>query len=165
MSNSPTNFFDPLGLDKKNSFDRAKDLARCAASLSQADSINGLSGKNIPLVGGNVVGDLAGLVTGSAESGGEQLDQGAAVALEGFAVPVLEHATGQLAIGTFTSISTPVSYAASVYNPIAVAETSASLGGSAVAGGLLEIFSGIAEAKLIYDTGIFVGAFAVCGFF
>ena len=56
-------------------------------------------------------------------------------------------------------------HAAGVYNPIAVAETSASLGGSTVAGGLLEIFSGIAEAKLIYDTGVFVGAFAVCAFF
>ena len=65
VSNSPTNFVDPRGLDKKGFFDRAKNLARCAASLSQAGSVTNLSGGRVPgLLGSNVVGDLAGAILG-----------------------------------------------------------------------------------------------------
>jgi RHS repeat-associated protein len=63
VSSSPTNFVDPTGLDKKGFFDGAKNLARCAASVSQAGSLNQLFG--VPkLVGSNFFGDVAGAALG-----------------------------------------------------------------------------------------------------
>jgi RHS repeat-associated protein len=171
VSNSPTNFFDPLGLNKKDPFDRAKDALRCAASLSQAGSLNNLTGKDIPVVGANFFGDLAGGLLGP-EPGTDpttgsldRIDQGLSAAKDIVLHQAVEHAP-QIVVGVsvFNGIGQPVSYVSGVYNPITLGETSVSvtLGENAVAGGLL---SGLATAlnwKMVYDAGVFVGAFAVC---
>jgi hypothetical protein len=52
--------------------------------------------------------------------------------------------------------------AAGVYNPITVAETSASLGGDFIAGSILEFVSGVGEVKLAYDAEILLLSYGVC---
>ena len=164
VSNSPTNFFDPLGLNKKDLFDRAKDLARCAAELSQKGSLNNLFGVPKVLLGSNFFGDLTSLAAGPepgtdpARAGLDRVDQGTSVAVEGFAAPVLEHAAEQAAAGTFTGLTQPVSYASGVYNPITLVETSS----TTVGGEIIGFLGGLAEAKLAYDALIFGLSAGVC---
>jgi len=151
---------------------RLNNLARCADSTSQVGSINSVASAvtgtdvNIPLLGGNSVGELESVLVGP-EPGtdpttgtNERIQQGINVAADiGLHAAVV--AAPHIVIGTFTSLSMPVSYASGVYSPIAVAETSATLGGTAV-GGALEFFSGLLELKLAYDAEIYVLSYGVC---
>src|SRR5207244_7727579 len=99
-----------------NPFDRAKDALRCAASLSQAGSVNNITGKNIPIVGGNFFGDLTGAALGP-EPGtdptiglNDRIDQGVNAVSEGVLHETVQHAVPQIAVGVFNGIGQPVSY-------------------------------------------------------
>jgi len=103
-----------------NPFDRAKDALRCAASLSQAGSVNNITGKNIPIVGGNFFGDLTGAALGP-EPGtdptiglNDRIDQGVNAVSEGVLHETVQHAVPQIAVGVFNGIGQPVSYAPGV---------------------------------------------------
>ncbi len=135
----------------------SKNLNRCAAQLAQTKSLSALSNGRIPeVLGSNFFSDVSSLATGS---GG--LDQGAGVAVEG-TTQILEHAGAQVAVGTVTTISTPVSATAGVYNPIAVGTASQSFGGT-IAGRIgLGFLKGASIAKIGWDAAMYLAAEAAC---
>lgn len=166
VSNSPTNFFDPLGLDKKGPLDRAKDTARCAASVSQAGSLHNLFG--VPeLVGSNFFGDVAGAVLGpepetdSTTATNARIDQGLNAAAD-LSVHAAVAVAPQVAIGTVTSIGMPVSYAAGVYNPVTVGEATATLGGTVEGAAAISAAELLLGAKIGLDGLVYLEALAVC---
>jgi hypothetical protein len=118
----------------------------------------------------NSVGDLVGLALGSepgtdpATASSEAFDQSASLAADA-AVHVGVHALPQVAVGTVTSIGTPVSYATGAFNPVTVGETSVSLGSTA-AGSLAVTAAELALViKMGADIAIFGEALAVCSLY
>ena len=123
----------------------SRNLNRCAAPLAQTKSI-----------GSNFFSDLSSLGTGS---GG--IDQGAGVATEG-TFQILERAGAQVAVGTVTTISTPVSATSGVYNPVTAGTTSQLFGGTV--GGRL-ILGGLKAASIVkigWDGAMYLAAEAAC---
>jgi len=138
----------------------SKNLNRCAAQLSQTKSLSALT-KNTKLpipevLGSNFFGDISSLATGS---GG--LDQGAGIATEG-TIQIAEHAAAQVAIGTVTTISKPISATAGVYNPVAVGTASQSLGGTIVGRAGLGLLKLATIGKLVWDGAMYLAAEAAC---
>jgi hypothetical protein len=125
--------------------------------LAQTKSLSALSNGRVPeVLGSNFFSDISTLATG-----GGGLDQGAGIAVEG-TIQVAEHAGAQVAIGTVTTISTPVSATAGVYNPISVGTASQSLGGTALGRVGLGFLKGAALLKVGYDAAIYLAAEAAC---
>jgi RHS repeat-associated protein len=138
----------------------SKNLNSCAAQLSQTKSLSALT-KNTKLpipefLGSNFFGDVFSLATGS---GG--LDQGAGIAAEG-TIQIAEHAGAQVAIGTLTTISKPVSATAGVYNPVAVGTASQSFGGTIGGRFLLGFLKAASVAKVGWDAAMYLAAEAAC---
>ncbi len=135
----------------------SKNVNRCAAALAQTKSLSTMSGGRIPeFLGSNFFSDTSSLATGS---GG--VDQVAGIATEG-TIQVAEHAGAQVAIGTVTTLSTPVSATAGVYNPVAVGTTSQSLGGTVAGRVGLNILKGVFVAKIGWDAAMYLAAEAAC---
>jgi RHS repeat-associated protein len=166
VSASPLNFTGPIGLDKKSSWGNFTDANRCAASLSQSMSVAQLP--YVPKVlGSNSLGDLAGLATGP-EPGTDPVDVGLETFNQstGLAADTAGEIFGTLAprvgVGVAPSLGIPVSYIPGVYNPITAGEATVTLAGTQAGSFALEMVSGIGEAKLLWDAGVYVGALAVC---
>ena len=164
VSNSAMNFADPSGLCEENSWDKTKQLLRCAGSLSQSGSIGAISPLPVPkFLGGNFFGDLTGAALGP--DLGESADQGAAAASEA-ALHVAASAAPKIAIGTASSIGLPVSSVPGVYNPITIGESTVSLGGSipevAAISTVVEV---VGAAKIGADAVVFLTALALCKFY
>jgi RHS repeat-associated protein len=135
----------------------SKNLNRCAAQLAQTKSLSALSGGRIPeVLGSNFFSDISTLATG-----GGGLDQGAGIAAEG-TIQVAEHAGAQVAVGTVTTISTPISATAGVYNPIAVGTASQSLGGTVLGRVGLGFLKAASIAKIGWDGAMYLAAEAAC---
>jgi hypothetical protein len=135
----------------------SKNLNRCAAQLAQTKSVSALSNGRIPeVLGSNFFSDISTLATG-----GGGLDQGAGIAVEG-TIQVAEHAGAQVAVGTVTTISTPISAAAGVYNPVAVGTASQSLGGTVVGRVGLGFLKAASIAKVGWDAAMYLAAEAAC---
>jgi len=138
----------------------SKNLNRCAAQLSQTKSLSALT-KNTKLpipevLGSNFFGDVFSLATGS---GG--LDQGAGIAAEG-TLQIVEHAGAQVAVGTLTTISKPISATAGVYNPVAVGTASQSFGGTVLGRAGLGLLKLATIAKVGWDGAMYLAAEAAC---
>jgi RHS repeat-associated protein len=158
-SDQPTDLIDPLGL--WSMFGR--NCLQCAASLSQTMSITSMSQNSLlPIpegVGSNLFGDVV------SAFGSGSIAQGVEPGLAAVGELTFDEGIkqlGTLPISTAATIGKPVSYAPGVYNPITVGETTLTLGGETVASTALEWLSGVGEAKLLWDSGVFVGAFVVC---
>jgi hypothetical protein len=90
------------------------------------------------------------------------MGQGLSTAGEGIGDLGVEQ-LGTLPLSTAPTFGTPLSYTPGVYNPLSVGETTLTLADNTVASGFLDFLSGVGEAKLLWDAGVFVGAFIVCG--
>ncbi len=135
----------------------SKNLNKCAAQLAQTKSLSALSNGRIPeVLGSNLLSDISTLATG-----GGGLDQGASIAVEG-TIQVAEHAGAQVAVGTVTTISTPISATAGVYNPVAVGTASQSLGGTVVGRVGLGFLKAASIAKVGWDAAMYLAAEAAC---
>jgi RHS repeat-associated protein len=163
VSNSPTNFNDPFGLDKKGFFDwdRTKDVNRCAASLSQELALNKLP--FVPnVVGSNTWGDIAGLVTGPepgtdpAVAGSEAFDRKAAVTFDATAHFALVPAILKLATRWDLVSEAPTGLL--TFTP----ETIGSLVVPVVNVSVAAAAEAVLAGKLLWDAGVYVGALAVC---
>ncbi len=133
------------------------DLNRCAAQLSETKSVSKLSKGRIPeVLGSNFFGDVSSLATG-----GRGLDQGAGIAAEG-TIQVAEHAGAQVAIGTLTTISKPISAMPGVYNPVAAATASRSFGGTILGRASLGILKAVSYLKVGWDGAMYLAAEAAC---
>ena len=75
---------------------------------------------------------------------------------------ILEHAGAQVAIGTVTTISTPVSATAGVYNPITVGTASQSFGGTILGRVGLGFLKAAAIGKVVWDGAMYLAAEAAC---
>ena len=154
VSSSPLNFRDPQGLCQQQS------SLQCAASLSQAGSLNKIFGIELPL-GSNTFGDAVGAVVGPG-SLGERVDQGASAASEG-ALHIAASAAPHIAIGSAPVIGLPVSATPGVYNPVPISESTATLGGAvpevATVASAAHV---ILLAKLGADAVVFAAALGIC---
>lgn len=92
-------------------------MNRCAASISQAGSLNAIShslgGKDIPLVGGNVFGDISASIVGP-EPGtdptigtNEGIDHGVAGGSEVILGEFVKRSVRRIAISTASYLGTP----------------------------------------------------------
>ena len=135
----------------------SKTLNRCAAQLAKTKSLSALSNGRIPeVLGSNFFSDISTLATG-----GGGLDQGAGIAAEG-TIQVAEHAGAQVAVGTVTTISTPISATSGVYNPISAGTASQSLGGTVLGRVGLGLLKAASIAKVGWDGAMYLAAEAAC---
>ena len=169
VSNSAVDFVDPRGLFCEESpWERIKNVNRCAASLSQVDSVHNLSGGRIPeALGSNTVGDIAGLLTGPepgtdpSVAGNDAIDDGVSLATDGLlhSLPII--AKG-LVIRTVTTIGIPISNTAGVYNPVTIATTTARLGGTAAGAAAVTATEVVLALKLGLDAAVYLRALWEC---
>ena len=116
-------------------------------------------------MGSNTFGDIASLATG-----GGGLDQGAAVTFDA-TTHAASSLVGQVAVGTATSIATPVSHITAgtpvgsltgVYNPVSAAQTTVRIANTPLGKFGLSAAEGLLAVKMVIDAGVYVGALVVC---
>jgi RHS repeat-associated protein len=162
--NSPTNFNDPLGLDKNGFWDRTKDVNRCAGQLSQDFSLN-------PAPGNFLSDALLGNSWGTIAQAGLGPDQANAVAQLIIDNPIpkaslnslIQAGVAAIPTGGMTSaLSIPISYFPGTYNPISVVQTSTTVGETTVGAPAFALLELITAGKLVFDAGVYLGALKVC---
>lgn len=179
VGNSPTNFFDPFGMDKKGLFSCAAENAEKASPAALLHGLgvpdSGVAGFVTDALGGNAFSGATDLVQsfGSGEAGGHSvyyhmgqgvvagptLGFGAAFGqrLEGtpWASGPADIATGVIANGAQRAIT---GYGQTIQTLNGEAELGTVLGGEAAEWG-----SGVGEARLAYDAATWLGSLAGCG--
>lgn len=141
---------------------RTADVNRCAAkeanrmSLNPApDSFWGQTFLN------NDIATLSNVVFGP-ERSRSALQAGISNPTRYSAAALAERAVASVPTGTSYVVSTPISHMPNTYNPVTSVEKTTTAGGSRL-GRLLSRGLGLfAIGKLVFDTGVYIGALVVC---